>query len=140
LNRKHAKADTLLVMSRPPARRNQITPFDRVRTVGLVLPGVEAATKYDGSPVLKVGGAFLAGVATHPSAEPETLVVRSGFEERELLLEEAPDTYYVTDHYRKHPVVLVRLSRLDTDALRDLLSMSWRLTMAKGRARAEEAR
>jgi len=67
-------------------------------------------------------------------------VVRSGFEERELLLEEAPDTYYVTDHYRKHPVVLVRLSRLDTDALRDLLSMSWRLTMAKGRARAEEAR
>ena len=96
------------------------------------LPGVEAATKYDGSPVLKVGGAFMAGVATHPSAEPETLVVRSGFEERALLLEEAPDTYYVTDHYRKHPVVLVRLSRLDTDALRDLLSVSWRLTMRRG--------
>ena len=139
MNHERAKADTLLLMSRPPARRSHTTLFEQVRTVGLVLPGVEAATKYDGSPVLKVGGAFMAGLATHPSAEPETLVVRSGFEEREMLLEEAPDTYYVTDHYLKHPVVLVRLSRLDTDALRDLLSMSWRLTMAKGRTRAEEA-
>jgi hypothetical protein len=127
-------------MRRPPARRKQTTLFDRVRAAGLVLPGVEAAIKYDGSPVLKVGGAFMAGLATHPSAEPETLVVRSGFEERALLLEEAPDTYFVTDHYHKHPVVLARLSRLDPDALRDLLSMSWRLTMAKGRARAEETR
>ena len=140
MNHERAKADTLLLMSRLLARRSQTTLFDQVRTVGLVLPGVESATKYDGSPVLKVGGAFMAGVATHPSAEPETLVVRSGFEERELLLEEAPDTYYVTDHYRKHPVVLVRLSRLDTDALRDLLSMSWRLTMAKGQRRAQQAR
>lgn len=125
-------------MNRPPPPRNRTTPFDRVRTVGLALPGVEATTKYDGSPVLKVGGAFMAGLATHPSAEAETLVVRSGFEQRELLLEDASDTYYVTDHYRKHPVVLARLSRLETEALRDLLSMSWRLTMAKGRARAEE--
>jgi hypothetical protein len=124
-------------MSGAPAGRKQTTRFDQVWTVGLVLPGVEAAAKYDGSPVLKVGGAFMAGVATHRSAEPETLVVRSGFEQRELLLEEAPETYYVTEHYRKHPVVLVRLSRLDTDALRDLLSMSWRLTIAKGRTRAE---
>lgn len=103
--------------------------------VGLALPGVEAATKYDGSPLLRVGGAFMAGLATHPSAEPGTLVVRSGFEERDLLLEDASDTYYVTDHYRTHPVVLVRLSRLDRHALRDLLSGSWRLTIAKGRQR-----
>jgi len=122
-------------MVRQEPRRNRTSVFDRVRTVGLELPGVEAATKYDGSPVLKVGGAFMAGLATHASAEAETLVVRSGFEERELLLEDASDTYYVTDHYRQHPVVLARLSRLDGDALRDLLSVSWRLTIAKGRKR-----
>ena len=83
----------------------------------------------------------MAGLATHPSAEPETLVVRSGFDERELLLADAPDTYYVTDHYLKHPVVLVRLSRLDPDALRDLLSRCrgasrWRREAGR---RAEEA-
>ena len=123
-------------MTRTLARRAPADPFDTVRTVGLALPGVEAATKYDGSPVLKAGGSFMAGLAMHRSAEPETLVVRSGLEEREALLEDAPETYYVTDYYRPHPVVLVRLSRIDRDALRDLLSVSRRLAMAKGRTRA----
>jgi hypothetical protein len=101
--------------------------------VGLALPDVEAGTRYDGSPVLKVGGAFMAGLATHHSAEPETLVVRVGLEEREWLIADAPETYYVTDYYRSIPVVLVRLSRIDRDALRDLLSVSRRLTLPKAR-------
>ena len=107
--------------------------FATVREVGLALPNVQSATKYDGSPVLKVGGAFMAGVATHRSAEPVTIVVRVGLEERDWLLQEAPETYYVTDYYRPHPVVLVRLARIDRDALRDLLSVSWRLTLRKAR-------
>jgi hypothetical protein len=77
----------------------------------------------------------MAGLASHPSAEPGTLVVRADPEERELLLEDAPETYYVTDYYRKYPLVLVRLSRIDRDALRDVLSMSRRLTVAKTRRR-----
>ncbi len=109
--------------------------FELVRSVGLTLPDVEASTKYDGSPVLKLGGCFLAGLATHRTAEPDTLVVRSGLEERERLLEDAPETYYLTDAYRSYPLVLVRLSRVDRDALHDLLSVSWRLTSAKARIR-----
>ena len=121
------------------SKQTPADPFEEVRTVGVALPGVEATTKYDGSPVLKVGGSFMAGLATHLSAEPQTLVLRSGFEERELLLEDAPDTYYVTDYYRKYPLVLVRLSRIDRDALRDLLSVSWRLTIAKAGKRRSRA-
>jgi hypothetical protein len=94
---------------------------------------VEASTKYDGSPVLKVGECFMAGLATHHSAEPETLVVRADFEDREGLLTDAPAVYYVTDYYRKHPVVLVRLARIDRDALDDLLCSSWRLAVMKAR-------
>jgi hypothetical protein len=120
-------------MKRTPAGHRPADSFETVRVVGLALPDVEATTKYDGSPVLKLGGAFLAGLATHRSAEPETLVVRVGLEERECLLEDAPETYYLTDYYRRHPVVLVRLSRIDRDALRDLLSSSWRLTLPKTR-------
>ena len=114
-----------------PAKQSWAAAFETVRRVGLTLPNVEAAVKYDGSPVLKVGGCFMAGAAMHRSAEPDTLVVRSSFENREWLLEEAPDTYYLTDYYRNHPVVLVRLLRIDRDALRDLLSTSRRLTLAK---------
>ena len=105
--------------------------FERVKNVGLALPDVEATTKYDGSAVLKVRGCFMAGLATHRSADPETLVVRVSVEERQWLMEDAPETYYVTDYYEKYPLVLVRLSRIDPDALRDLLSVSWRLGAAK---------
>jgi hypothetical protein len=125
--------------------RNRVPPagapaaFDAVQALGLALADVEALTKYDGSPMLKVRGVFMAGLATHASAEPDTLVVRSNPDEREHLLEDAPDTYYLTDYYRPHPVVLVRLSRIDREALRDLLSVSWRLSLAKAPARASSS-
>lgn len=102
-------------------------------------PSLATATRGKRSPLarprVRTGAAFMAGLARHPSAEPDTLVVRAGFEERDLLIEDAPETYYVTDYYRPHPVVLARVSRLDRDALRDLLSVSWRLTAEKVRKR-----
>jgi hypothetical protein len=118
-------------MKRSPTKRLVMSAFDIVRTVGLALPGVEATTKYDGSPVLKIDGIFMAGLAMHPSAEPGTLVVRAEIEDRERLVEDAPETYYLTDYYRNYPLVLVRLSQVEPDALHDLLSVSWRMTMAK---------
>jgi len=123
--------ETLQSMKRESAEQTPTGAFEMVRTVGLGLPDVEAAIKYDGSPMLKLGGSFMAGLATHPSAEPDTLVVRSGYEEREWLIADTPETYYLTDYYRSSPLVLVRLSRIDPDALRDLLSVSWRLTLIK---------
>ena len=120
-----------------PTKQTPADTLETVRTVGLALPDVEATTKYDGSPVLKRGGAFMAGIASHPSAEPDSLVVRIGIDEREWLLEDAPETYYVTDYYRSLPLVLARLSRLEPNALRDLLSVSWRLTSAKIRNRGQ---
>ena len=110
-----------------------VDTFDAVRRVGLTLPHVEAVTKYDGSPILKMRGSFMAGMATHPSAEPDTLVVRAELEEREWLIEDAPETYYLTDYYRRYPLVLVRLRHIDRDALRDLLSVSWRMAAAKAK-------
>jgi len=118
-------------MKRTATTRTPPDIFEIVKSVGLALPGVEAATRYDGSPVLKVGGCFMAGLAMHPSAEPQTLVVRADVQERDWLIEDAPTTYYLTDFYRKYPLVLVRLSRIDREALRDLLAVSRRLTLAK---------
>ena len=123
---------------RPKSQRTRRTgpdPFATVRTAGLALPGVEAATRYDGSPVLKVGGAFMAGLAMHESAEPGTLVVRAEVEERTWLLEEEPAIYYLTDYYERYALVLVRLAAIHRDALRDVLSMSRRLTLMKAAPR-----
>ena len=126
-------------MKRNSSKRKPPDAFDIVRAVGLTLPDVQVTTKYDGSPVLKVGGCFMAGLAAQHSAEPGTLVVRTSVEEREWLLADAPETYYVTDYHRPYPVVLVRLSQIDRDALRDLLSVSWRLTVLKTRKRSGQS-
>ena len=107
--------------------------FAAVKAVGLTFPDVEAVIRYDGSPVLKARGCFMAGLATHESAGPGSLVVRVNIDERTYLLEDAPETYYVTDYYSKYPLVLVRLAHVGRDALRDLLAVSWRLTVAKAR-------
>jgi hypothetical protein len=113
--------------------------FDIAKELGGSSPNVEATTKYDGSPVLKVHGVFMAGLAMQASAEPDTLVVRAEFKEREGLLEGAPETYYVTDYYRCYLVVLVRLSLLKREVLRELLAGSWRMTAAKRRKRPHDA-
>ena len=99
--------------------------------VARALPGVELGGKYDGSPILRLGGCFMAGAATHASAEPESLVVRVDLDERRLWLAEAPDVFYLTRYYERHPVVLVRAAKIDDDALRDVLMTTWRLTSSK---------
>lgn len=119
--------------------KGQADSFAAVKAVGLTFPDVEAAIRYDGSPVLKARGCFMAGLASHESAEPGSLVVRVNLDERAYLLEDAPETYYVTDYYRTYPLVLVRLALVDHAALHDLLAVSWRLTIAKaGKSRRKD--
>ena len=107
--------------------------FDTVRKIALELPEVVDASAY-GSPAFKVRGKLLACMAIHKSAEPGTLVVRVDFEQRDELLSGAPDVYYLTDHYVNYPSVLVRLSQVQEDALRDLLRAACRFVTAKTRA------
>lgn len=97
--------------------------FDTVRTLGLALPDVEASTSY-GSPSLKVGGKMFACIAINKAAEPNTLALRLPFDQRDELIAADPGTYYIKDHYLNYPCVLVRLSSVHPDALRDLLRMS----------------
>jgi hypothetical protein len=99
--------------------------FDLVRRLGLALPEVEEGRIY-GSPALKVRGKMFACLAIHRSAEPNTLAVRIEFARRDELIAAEPETYYLTDHYVNYPCVLVRLTRIHQDALRDLLLMGWR--------------
>ena len=120
-------------MKNKPPKKFRLAAFNAVRDVGLSLPDMKLSTRYDGLPVLKVDGVFVAALATHASAEPGTLVVRMSTDEREWILADVPDVYYITDYYRKYPLVLVRLSKIDRSALRDLLSVSRRIALTKTR-------
>lgn len=119
--------------------RRSIT-FEDLRAIGLALPGVEESTMH-GKPALKVRGKLLACPPMHKSAEPDSLVVRLDFEQRAALLAEAPEMYYLTDHYQNYPAVLVRLSRISIDQLRDLLGASRRYVASqRSAARTSRAR
>ena len=109
--------------------------FDTVRDMGLSLPGVEESTAY-GAPALKVRGKLLACVPANRSAEPDSLVVRVDFDERAELLAADPEVYYITDHYSGYSAVLVRLSRVDPDMLKDLLGMAYKFVTRKAISRS----
>jgi hypothetical protein len=113
--------------------------FDVVRKMGLELPGVEEGTSY-GAPALKVQGKMFACRPTHRSAEPDSLAVRIDFDQRTELMAADPDTYYLKEHYVAYPCVLVRLSSIHHDALRDLLIMAWRFVSASGKRPARRTK
>jgi hypothetical protein len=99
--------------------------FETVRKIGLTLPNVESGTTF-GKPSLKVNGKAFVCMSSHKSAEPDSLVVRTDLEQRAELLAADPDLYYITDHYKDYPAVLVRLQRVQPAVLRDLLNMAYR--------------
>jgi hypothetical protein len=100
-------------------------PFMRVATAAAKLPEVEQGT-WAGTPALKVRGKSFARMK-----DRDTLVVLCPLDEKEILLEAAPDIYFETDHYKGWPAVLVRLSRIKASELTHRLERSWRVKAPK---------
>jgi hypothetical protein len=109
--------------------------FTDVRKIGKTLEGIEDATAY-GAPCLKLNGRIFACEAINKQAEPNSLMVRLPLDQRDALIEEAPDVYYLKPHYEPWPCVLVRLHKVHRDALRDLLTGAWRHASAEKPARS----
>lgn len=98
--------------------------FKLAREVALKLPNVKEASSARGV-AFTVAGRLLACQAIHASAEPESLMVRIGPDDRARLLVEDPRAFYVTPHYQKHAAVLVRLSKVRRKALSAVFATAW---------------
>ena len=109
--------------------------WDEVRQIALSFPGVEESTSY-GTPSFKVKGKFL----TRLRPEDQSVVlVDVGFDEREMLMEAEPATFYFTAHYKDYPAVLARLETLHPGSLRAFLERRWRRVAPKTLVKAWEA-
>jgi hypothetical protein len=97
-----------------------------VRRLALTLPEAEETTSY-GTPAFKVRGKLFARVRE----EGDILVVKCDLNEREALIQSEPDTYFVTSHYQNYPYILVRMSEIDLEPLRELLTDAWRIAAPK---------
>jgi hypothetical protein len=53
-------------------------------------------------------------------------------DEKEALLASAPDRFFETPHYDGSPMILVRLSAIDEDELREVITDSWRARAPRG--------
>ena len=104
--------------------------FEPIRKIGQTLPEAELGTAY-GAPALKLRGQMFACMTTHKSSEPGSLAIRMSFADRDELIANDPDVYYLTPHYEPYPCIVVRLSRVHKDALKDLLVMGLRFVSAR---------
>jgi hypothetical protein len=112
-----AKASKTKTGTRKPLPRT----WETVRKLAVALPGVEESTSY-GTPAFKVRGKLF--VRLHQSGE--ALVVGMDENDRALRMKADPETYFITDHYLAYPWILVRLSSVQEDDLRELLEDAWR--------------
>lgn len=109
-----------------PSRRHPGVTYDTVRELAGRLPAVEESTSY-GTPALKVRGKLFVRL----KEDGETIVLATDAFERAHLMHQSPETFFITDHYREHPWVLVRLSAVSREQMRDLLEGAWRRVAPK---------
>lgn len=100
--------------------------LETVRRIAEALPYVEEGISY-GTPSFKVKGNFFARLRE----DGETLVLKLDFETREFLMLSNPDVYFITDHYRDYPAILVRLPLAGSDELREHFLHAWRCNAPK---------
>nr|WP_314259467.1 MmcQ/YjbR family DNA-binding protein [uncultured Devosia sp.] len=84
------------------------------------LPGITRSTSY-GTPALKVRDKSFMRLR-----EPQVLVLLCPPEQKTLLMEISPETYFETEHYVGHAAVLIRLDRIGDEELSLRIEDGWR--------------
>jgi hypothetical protein len=111
--------------SKAPAPTRGIT-WKQLCTHAGRLPGVEQRTCY-GTPALYVCKRFIARL----KEDGETVAIKLDFADRDVLLEADPRAFYLTDHYRPYPAVLMRLGQVRKGMALELLEQAWRRAAPK---------
>ena len=110
-------------------------PLTRIEALKIALSFPDTSEgPYFNKPAVFVGETFLTRV--HTKEDAMVLAIGS-MEMRDMMLEAEPKLFYITDHYKKFPYLLARLSTLDKATLRELLSA--RLLQIESKAKKKRA-
>jgi hypothetical protein len=113
-------------MPRGTGARTRGLTWKQLCAHGATLPGVEQGTCF-GTAALYVRKKFLARL----KEDGETVAIKLDFADRDVLLEADPKAFYLTDHYRPYPMVLMRLGQVRPGVARELLEQAWRRAAPK---------
>lgn len=98
-----------------------------LRRIALSFPEANEKPSY-GKPSFFIAKKFF----TRLRDEDASIVwIVDSIDERDHLLEMDPKTYFITDHYRDYPSVLVRIARIDKTMLRKMLERRFRAIAPK---------
>ena len=99
---------------------------ETVTELALALPEVEQRPSY-GTPAFFVRKKLFARLL-----DDDAVVLKLDFDQREVLMNADPQTFYITDHYRNYPMMIVRLASVDPADLQELLEEAWRRADGRG--------
>jgi len=99
------------------------TGHERFLRIALSLPGAELSTSY-GTPAVKVRGRLMSRWRTEAEG---ALAIRCDFLDRQILLQAHPEVFFLTEHYRDYPMILIRLEKISRRELLDVVDRAWRL-------------
>ena len=105
--------------------------WDEVVAFALTLPDAELSTSY-GAPAVKVRGKTFVSTGR----EPGSFHVMAPHEEKAVLIETDPDTFWQTPHYEGWPGLLVRYASADPERVRTVIVRAWWDKAAKAQRRA----
>lgn len=120
-----------------PAKKKTkgVTPAE-LKKIALSFPDTAEGTSYTHPAILASGKFF-----TRYRKEDNSFVLAvGGMEYRDMLLEMDPKTYFITDHYKSFPGVLVRLECVTKDEVHAMLDRRWRKIAPKKLVREMEAK
>ena len=90
--------------------------------IALSFPGALEKPSY-GKPAIFIEKKFF----TRLLDEDDSIVLIVGsIDERDMMIEADPKTFFITAHYKDYPSVLARLARIDAVLLRAMLERRWR--------------
>ncbi len=97
------------------------------KKIALSFPEANEKLSY-GSPAIFIAKKFF----TRLRSQDDSIVwIVGSIDERDHMLEMDPKTYFITDHYKDYPSVLVRTSRIDQTMLKKMLERRWRAIAPK---------
>jgi hypothetical protein len=97
------------------------------KKVALSFPEAHEKPSY-GSPAIFIAKKFF----TRLRDQDDSIVwIVGSVDERDHMLEMDPKTYFITDHYKDYPAILVRTSRINQAMLKKMLERRWRAIAPK---------
>lgn len=101
---------------------------DDVRRLALALPATTEKPAW-GTPAFRVADKMFARI--RPEDGGLLVAWCESLEDKEALIASDPRVYFTTAHYDGHASVLVRLSEVELDELREVLTDAWRVRAPK---------